>query len=548
MLKKILRIMAIGTILLTTSGLAVAENLEPPDQVLYDNGSFITSFGDGPGDSDVSLLQDVSLGFEAFGFGVFKSGEEDSRVADDFTVNSTTGWTIDKVVFFAYQTESGTDSTITGVNFRIWDGRPGDSSSNIIFGDTTTNRLIETNWTGVYRYSEDTVDTTRPVMNVVGQAGIELIPGTYWIDWQIEGSLPSGPWQPPITIIGETTTGNARQWSSESWGPLVDLGTGTSQGAPFLLQGYVTPKWIVTPKASASGSIEPDGPQSVKQGDTTTFTITPDLGYTASVSGTCGGTLDGETYYTDPIIADCTVEATFNLNTYTVTGTAGTGGSIDPTSRTVAHSFTTTFTVTPDTGYSIDNVTGCGGTLSGNIYTTGLITGACTVNALFVPNEYTISIISNPEEGGIVSGGGTYAHGSEVSVTATPNIGYIFNNWTENGYVISTDPEYVFSVTGNRILTANFSPIEDEYKIILLADPASGASVQGGGTYKHGAEVSISVHLNQGWGFSGWYENGHLVSNDAKYSFQAERDRTLTAHLRRLDLPGVLMFLLDDDE
>ncbi|MCI5140612.1 MAG: hypothetical protein D3909_02565, partial [Candidatus Electrothrix sp. ATG1] len=57
---------------------------------------------------------------------------------------------------------------------------------------------------------------------------------------------------------------------------------------------------------------------------------------------------------------------------YTVTPSAGSGGTISPDSpQTVAHGATTSFTVTANTGYSISSVDGsCGGTLSGNTYTT----------------------------------------------------------------------------------------------------------------------------------------------------------------------------------
>jgi hypothetical protein len=49
----------------------------------------------------------------------------------------------------------------------------------------------------------------------------------------------------------------------------------------------------------------------------------------------------------------------------------------------VEHGKTIDFTVTPSTGYSIDRVEGCGGSLSGNIYTTGAITADCSVTASF---------------------------------------------------------------------------------------------------------------------------------------------------------------------
>ncbi|MBF0345303.1 MAG: DUF1566 domain-containing protein [Nitrospirae bacterium] len=72
--------------------------------------------------------------------------------------------------------------------------------------------------------------------------------------------------------------------------------------------------------------------------------------------------------------------------TYTVTPSAGTGGTITPsTPQSTTYCDIAHFTVTPDTGYSLSSVSGCGGSLSGNIYTTGAITGNCTVTAVFSP-------------------------------------------------------------------------------------------------------------------------------------------------------------------
>ena len=85
--------------------------------------------------------------------------------------------------------------------------------------------------------------------------------------------------------------------------------------------------------------------------------------------------------------------------TYTVTPSAGAGGSISPsTPQTVNLGSTVTFTVTPDTGYHIDTVTGCGGALTGNTYTTGPITADCDVTATFEIdcNVEDIAISPNP--------------------------------------------------------------------------------------------------------------------------------------------------------
>jgi len=147
----------------------------------------------------------------------------------------------------------------------------------------------------------------------------------------------------------------------------------------------------VTPTAGAGGSIDPNTPQTVNDGDTTSFTITPDAHYAiADVTG-CGGSLAGDTYTTGPITADCTVSATFAVITHTVTPDAGDGseGTIDPDSpQTVNDGDTISFTITPFTPpYIIDTVTGCDGSLTDNVYTTGPITADCTVTVTFATDD-----------------------------------------------------------------------------------------------------------------------------------------------------------------
>lgn len=75
-----------------------------------------------------------------------------------------------------------------------------------------------------------------------------------------------------------------------------------------------------------------------------------------------------------------------------------------------------------------------------------------------VQQTYTVTISSNPSNGGTTSGGGTHNSGNSVTVTATANSGYIFTNWTENGNIVSTNSNYTFAITTNRTLVANFIP------------------------------------------------------------------------------------------
>jgi hypothetical protein len=165
----------------------------------------------------------------------------------------------------------------------------------------------------------------------------------------------------------------------------------------FAVTGTLTHK--VTPSVGTDpswGTIAPDTQQTINDGATTQFTLTPASGYhTDTVGGTCGGTLDSGTnvFTTAAITADCTVIANFAMDvavTHLVTPSVGTDpswGTIAPdTAQTVNDGATTQFTLQPASGYHTDTVGGtCGGTLDGGtgVFTTNAVTADCSVVANF---------------------------------------------------------------------------------------------------------------------------------------------------------------------
>ena len=76
--------------------------------------------------------------------------------------------------------------------------------------------------------------------------------------------------------------------------------------------------------------------------------------------------------------------------------------------------------------------------------------------------NYTVTVTTSPAEGGTVNGGGTFAEGTQVTVTATANDGYTFVAWQEGGTKIeNAGTSYTFTVNGNRSLTAVFEKDEE---------------------------------------------------------------------------------------
>jgi len=155
---------------------------------------------------------------------------------------------------------------------------------------------------------------------------------------------------------------------------------------------------------------------------------------------------------------------------YTVTPSAGSHGTISPnTAQSINYNTTTQFTITPDTDYIIDTVTGtCGGTLVNNTYTTNAITGNCTVIASFTPDNHTVTFNSN---------GGTGSMSNEVHNVATnltantfTQAGYTFTGWNTaaNGSGTSYADSASYPFTADATLYAQWTALPDR----TVTDPA----------------------------------------------------------------------------
>ena len=228
---------------------------------------------------------------------------------------------------------------------------------------------------------------------------------------------------------------------------LTACGGGSSSGGPAAPTTY-----DVTVTAGTGGTVSPSS-TTVNAGATTTFTVTAAGGYTiGSVTG-CGGTLSGSTYTTGPINANCTVAASF-VAQYAVTATAGNGGTISPSSVMVSAGGTTSLIVTPNSGFTISGVMGCGGTLAGNTYTTGPISANCTVTASFVV-QYAVTATAG--NGGTISPSSAMVNaGGSTSFTVTPNSGYAISGVTGCGGALSGNTYTTGAINAACAVTASF--------------------------------------------------------------------------------------------
>ena len=197
------------------------------------------------------------------------------------------------------------------------------------------------------------------------------------------------------------------------------------------------------------------------EGDTCTVTATANTGYNF-VNWTENGTqVSTEMEYTFPVITDRNLVANFAAlppDEYVVSVSASpseggtvTGGGIYQDGEIC------TLTATASAGYNFVNWTENGTQVSTEMEYTFPVTGDRTLVANFTLQAYTITVIVGPTEAGMVTGSGDYHYGEECTLTATAHEGYAFMYWVEDGNVISTETSYIFVVTGDRTLVANFT-------------------------------------------------------------------------------------------
>ena len=124
-------------------------------------------------------------------------------------------------------------------------------------------------------------------------------------------------------------------------------------------------------------------------------------------------------------------------------------------------------------------------------------------------------------------GGYVYEQGQTCTMTAIPNYGYAFANWTENGNIISTDAELSFTVTSDRDLVANF--VQTPFTINATPNFDDRGTVSGSGEYVINQTCTLTATPNEGHNFAYWMENGGVVSTEASYSFTVAGPRDLVA-------------------
>ena len=154
--------------------------------------------------------------------------------------------------------------------------------------------------------------------------------------------------------------------------------------------------FTITANAGSGGSISPSGTVTVNQGSNQSFTIAANSGFTISsvtVDGVNQGAITSFTF--SNVQANHTISAAFQATTttFTITASAGSGGSISPSGTvTVNQGANQTFTITPNSGFTVSSVT-VDGANQGAItsFTFSNVQANHTISATFASSSRTLT-------------------------------------------------------------------------------------------------------------------------------------------------------------
>ncbi len=237
--------------------------------------------------------------------------------------------------------------------------------------------------------------------------------------------------------------------------------------------------YTITATAGANGGISPSGAVTVNKGASQSFTITPNTGYSiqdVTVDGASVGAV--ATYAFTNVTAPHTIAATFILTppaTYTITATAGTGGTISPSGAvTVNSGANQTFTITPNAGYAVQDVVVDSTTSLGAVstYTFTNVTAPHTITATFGRNVL-IFVTQTTYSGNLIGISGANAK-CQSDANATGLTGYTIkalisdaSQNAKNVLPVAQQVQPVYRLDGTTQIAANWAALWNTAAILL---------------------------------------------------------------------------------
>ena len=248
----------------------------------------------------------------------------------------------------------------------------------------------------------------------------------------------------------------------------------------------------------------------------------PNAGYAISdviVDGISVGALSSYTFTN--VESDHTISASFSIISYSITATAGAGGSISPSGvSSVDHGNGLAYTITPNAGYAISDVVVDGisvGAVSSYSFTN--VQANHSISVSFVSLSYTITASS--VGGGTINPPGVSSvnHGQSITYSIQPFASFDIINVTVDGISVGPVTSYTFNnVTTNHTIFVEFGVIYD-FSISATAGPGGTMAPLGLWFADYGDDVTYNITPNPGFQIADVLVDGVSVGAVNSYSF-----------------------------
>jgi hypothetical protein len=207
-------------------------------------------------------------------------------------------------------------------------------------------------------------------------------------------------------------------------------------------------------------------------------------------------------------------------STFTITASAGTGGTISPTGAvSVSYGASRAFTITPNTGYRVASVLVDGASVGAvTTYTFSNVTANHTIAASFAANTNTIT--ASASTGGVISptGAVSVSYGASRAFAITPNAGYRVASVLVDGTSVGAVTTYTFSnVTANHTIAATFAA--NTNTITASAGTGGTISPTGAVSVSYGTSRAFTITPSTGYRVTSVLVDGTSVGAVTTYTF-----------------------------
>ena len=243
-----------------------------------------------------------------------------------------------------------------------------------------------------------------------------------------------------------------------------------------------------------------------------------------------------------PIDHDIQLKAVFKDEEHKLSITSNNGGSVNFSEGIFPDGATVSVTATPDSHYNFVRWEG-NDAINGvtNPFISITMTEDENIRAVFAPVLYPLNVSTAPALSGVIETTDNqfeFPYGTEVEITLYPKSNYTFTNWSgkvtnpnakTTTVIIESATEIVANLTQAPVDLA-INPVTLSVTGMPMEDPNAGGTIEVPNNAKVGQQVLLKAVANEGFYFTGWYnQDGNQLSSAHSTYLTFSADTSISA-------------------